>query len=308
MGWTVLVHGGAGLVHRGTLSSERESAAREGLRAALAAGSAVLKDGGDALSAAEAAVRVLEADPLFNAGRGGVLAADGQVWCDASVMRGADRAAGAVAAVRGVRHPVAAARAVLDDGRFVLMVGEGAERLAVGAGVPTEPMSWFIVPERVEQLRLAQAGGITALDHELDGRGTVGAVVCDAAGRLAAATSTGGLTNKAVGRVGDSAVIGAGTWADDRVVAVSATGHGEAFLRAHVAGRIADLMELAGLSLDAACDRALAEVGEVDGAGGVIAVTPDGRWVMPSTTAGMYRGVATEDGVRTAIWTDDEPG
>jgi beta-aspartyl-peptidase (threonine type) len=304
--WSLAIHGGAGLVRLGSLTPAREAACRAGLADALAAGGAVLAAGGPALDAVVSAVACLEDNPLFNAGRGSVLAADGAVRMDASLMRGADRAAGAVCDVRRVRSPIRLARAVLESTPWVLLASAGAEALADALGLERVEEAWLITEERQRHLRRALAAGRAALDHELEddvAPGTVGAVARDQAGGLAAATSTGGLANKAPGRVGDSAVIGAGTWACDGVCAVSATGHGEAFLRAHVAARIADLMELAGLDLAAACARALDEVERLGGSGGVVAVDPEGRLVMPFRTAGMYRGALVAGGDQLVdIW------
>ncbi len=297
MAFALALHGGAGLGGGARLSPARDRACREIMNAALDAGAALLRDGATALDAVCATVRVLEDAPEFNAGRGAVLDADGAVSMDASVMCGRERDAGAVALLRTVRHPIDAARVVMEHTPHVLIVGDGAESLARSHGLPCEAPSWFIVPARQAQWEaLAKRGGI-ALDHSRDPDedvyGTVGAVARDAHGHVAAATSTGGMVNKHRGRIADTALIGAGTWADDRTCAVSCTGHGEYFIRAAAARRIADRMELGGASL-----------GPAD-AGGVIAVDASGRIAMPFTTAGMFRAWIDVRGARgTAIWHD----
>jgi beta-aspartyl-peptidase (threonine type) len=244
----IVVHGGAGAWRADALGP-----AREGVRRAVEAGHAVLRAGGEALDAVQAAVVLLEDDPVFNAGRGSVQDERGDVVMDAAVMRGADRAAGAVAALRGIRNPILAARAVLDERREVLLTGESARELAVAAGLATAPDTW---------LRGA-AGGSRA--------GTVGAVARDARGSVAAATSTGGTHGKRPGRVGDSPLPGAGTWADDATAAISCTGDGEAIIRAALAHEVDVLIRIAGLPLGEECDRALARLAAF-GTGGLIAI------------------------------------
>ncbi len=289
------MHGGAGRLSREGLTGEEQRAIRAGLSAAVAAGRRVLEAGGPALDAVVAAVVVLEDDPLFNAGRGAVLNAEGRAEHDASVMRGHDRGAGAVGGVVGVVNPVLLARAVMEQTEHILMVGEGAARLAAELGLSRAEPDWFIVPRRHRQW---QAAHTISLDH--DTTGTVGAVARDSRGHLAAATSTGGMTNKRPGRVGDSACIGAGTWADERC-AISGTGHGERFIQANAAARIASLMELSGLSLAAACERLVHH--ELHGDGGVIAISADGSAALPFNSGGMLRGVLGEDGrIYTGIW------
>jgi isoaspartyl peptidase/L-asparaginase-like protein (Ntn-hydrolase superfamily) len=290
------VHGGAGNPRPELLHEARLARCRAGLAAALHAGHAVLTAGGAALDAVQAAVEVLEDDPEFNAGRGAVLTAAGTVETDATVVDGRDRRAGAVGSLVGIRHPVAAARAVLDDGAHVLLVGDGAVAFAGAAGLETAPPEWFVTPRRFEAHRQrARAGGS---DPEGEDRvGTVGAVALDARGHLAAATSTGGTSGKAVGRVGDSALPGAGTWADDRTVAVSATGLGEVFVRTAFGHEVDALLRLGGLDLAAACDRALADVVALGGRGGCVAVDGAGRVALPFTTTTMYRGWIDGDGV-----------
>jgi beta-aspartyl-peptidase (threonine type) len=269
----IVVHGGAG-----RWPENAYERARDGVRQAVEAGHTVLADGGDALAAVQAAVIVLEDDPAFNAGRGAALNERGAIALDASIMRGADRAAGAVAALRGIRNPVRAARAVLDEGRHVMLVGESAGAYARDAGLDTEPEAWFHTEERK---RAFEAGD--------DSRGgTVGAVARDASGGVAAATSTGGSSRKHPGRVGDTPLVAAGTWADDATAAISCTGDGEAIIRSALAHEIDALMRHARLPLAQACERALSGLAPL-GTGGLIAVGADGL-AMPFTTPAMPRG------------------
>jgi L-asparaginase / beta-aspartyl-peptidase len=289
------VHGGAGPAP----DSEPDGGASRwpgqaaGLAAALRAGLAVLADGGPALEAVIAAVTVLEDDEHWNAGRGSALTAAGTVEMDAAVADGQGRRIGGVACVTGVRHPVLAARAVMDDCRHVLLSGPGAVEFARTAGLAFEPADWFIIDRRRQ-----------ALDRWLS-TGTVGAVARDAGGHLAAATSTGGRTGQLPGRIGDSPIPGAGTWADDSSCAVSATGVGEAFLRAGFAHEVDARLRLEGVDLDTACQEALAAVTAAGGDGGCIAVTPHGPPVLPFTTALMHRGWAEAGG---PLWVAYRPG
>jgi len=292
------IHGGAGPAPEGEADggASRWPGQAAGLAAALRAGLAVLGDGGPALEAVIAAVTVLEDDEHWNAGRGSALTAAGTVEMDAAVADGQGRRIGGVAGVTGVRHPVLAARAVMEDGRHVLLAGAGAEAFAREAGLAFEPAGWFITDRRRRDLarRLSTAGG-----------GTVGAVARDARGHLAAATSTGGRTGQLPGRVGDSPVPGAGTWADDASCAVSATGIGEAFLRAAFAHEVDARLRLEGIDLDTACQEALAAVTAAGGNGGCIAVSRDGPPVLPFTTALMHRGWAEVGG---PFWAAARPG
>lgn len=301
------IHGGAGLIRKHALPDE--AVRREVLAAALDAGVQHLARGGDALEACLRAVEVMEDAPEFNAGRGGVLADDGTVQMDASVMHGADRSAGGVAAIRGIRHPVRLADAVRTATPHVLLAGVEAEAFAAAQGMERQPLDWFVTEARRAHLARAVAAGRLALDHDLDDDtnaplGTVGAVARDAAGHVAAATSTGGLANKMAGRVGDSPIVGAGTFACDTTCAVSATGTGEAILRAVSASRIASWMELRGLSLEEAAHKVVhEELPRWGGTGGVIAVDASGRIAMPFCSAGMYRASRdTEGKEQLAIW------
>jgi len=268
----IVVHGGAGI-----WPQDAHDAARVGMEAAIAAGHAVLAAGGDAMAAVEAAVVVLEDDPIFNAGRGAALDERGGVLLDAAIMRGGDRAAGSVAALRGIRNPVRAARAVLEDGRHLMLVGEPASTFARGLGLDTAPEAWFRTEARQ---RAFEAGDASR-------GGTVGAVARDARGGLAAATSTGGSARKHPGRVGDSPLVAAGTWADDATAAISCTGDGEAIIRVALAHEIDALMRHAGLPLADACERALAGLRHL-GTAGLIAVGAEGI-ATPFTTAAMPR-------------------
>jgi len=307
MSWSLVIHGGAGLIERQSLSEEREALCRQGLLEALEAGSAILRDGGSALDAVQKAVASMEDSPLFNAGRGAVLTSEGTVEFDASIMCGKTRRAGAIAAARTPKNPILAARAVLETDRHVLLVGEGADAFISRMNVEQAAPSYFEVPERKTQLQRMQARDRYALDHdpdETDTYGTVGAVALDCLGDLAAATSTGGMVNQWPGRVGDSALIGAGTWADNQTCAISGTGQGEAFIRGHCAGRVADRVELRGESLDQASHHVIhEELIALGGRGGLIGLDSNGTMVLPFSTGGMFRAWARSDAVpQSAIW------
>lgn len=290
--YAIAIHGGAGVIERARLDADSEAAYRMVLSEALEAGRRLLAEGHDALDAVEAAILVMEDSERFNAGRGAVLTHDGRVELDASVMRGADLDAGAVAAVTRVRNPILAARAVMERSPHVLLVGQGADAFVDEVGLPQVDNTWFRTERRMEQLRRAREAGEQRLDHEAepDDLGTVGAVALDRAGNLAAGTSTGGMTNKRWGRVGDSPIIGAGTYASNASCAVSATGHGEYFIRRTVAREVCALMEHAGLDLATAAERVVhGELSDMGGSGGLIAVDTSGEWVMVMNTPGMYR-------------------
>ncbi len=295
--WTLVIHGGAGKLDREMLSAEQDSGARAGLSRALDAGSAVLAGGGTALDAVEAAVRVLEDDPHFNSGRGAVFTHDGGIELDAAIMDGRTRAAGAVAAATATRSPVGLARAILDDGRHVFLASTGADAFSREHGLEQAGPDWFATDERRRQFAELQASG-DMFDVGMK-YGTVGAVACDTHGHVAAATSTGGVTGKRWGRIGDSPVIGAGTFADDRACAVSCTGSGEFFLRVGVGHEIAARVRLTGEPLQTATEAVLAEVRALGGTGGAIVVAPDGTMAWSFTTPGMYRGTASAKGARS---------
>ena len=303
--WTLAIHGGAGQMTRDTVSPATDAGTRAGLAAALDAGTAILADGGSAIDAVAAAVRVLEDDPHFNAGRGAALTYDGIAELDAAIMDGATRAAGAVAAVHATRNPVALARAVMTDSPHVFLAGAGADRFAIEQGVEQADPDWFVTDARRGNLADLKAAGADAFDVDMK-YGTVGAVACDTHGHVAAATSTGGVTGKRWGRIGDSPVIGAGTYADDRGAAVSCTGAGEFFLRVGVAAQIATRVRLLGESPAAAAAAVMAEVSDLGGTGGVIVTAPSGQPLWHFTTPGMNRAMATSAGDRhIAIYGDE---
>jgi beta-aspartyl-peptidase (threonine type) len=298
------IHGGAGIIRRADLAPADEAAARAALRLALEQGHAVLRDGGASVDAVQAAITVLEDSPWFNAGKGSVLTSAGTVELDAAIMDGATLAAGAIAAVGGVKNPIALARLVMDRSPHVLLVGEGAEAFARAQGVAMVPQEYFVTAQRVEQLRQAQARGRAAPTEHY---GTVGAVALDAAGHLAAGTSTGGTANKLPGRVGDSPIIGAGTYADDRSCAVSATGHGEMFIRNAVAHDICARVRYRGDSLArAAEDVVMGALAAQEARGGVIALDRGGHIATPFNTDGMYRGwVDTAGRITVKLYRDE---
>lgn len=287
----------------GRLDPDQERSAREGLDAALAAGAAILGKRDSALDAVEAAVRALEEDPCFNAGRGSVLTAAGRIELDAAIMDGRTRAAGAVSGLRTTRAPISLARRLLDRGPHVFLSGHGADDFARAHGFEQVDNSWFEIAERRRQLEeLTAAGGF---DDEVK-YGTVGAVAVDLDGHVAVATSTGGLTAKRWGRVGDSPLIGAGTFADDRSAAVSATGSGEFFIRAVAAHQLAERVRLGHQSLQDALDAVLADVEALGGKGGLIAVASNGDAAWGFTTPAMYRGIADATGQTVRVYSDDE--
>ena len=294
--WQLVIHGGCGAMR---LSADEEAAGLAGLRTALQAGERILSAGGAALDAVEAAARVLEDDPAFNAGRGSVLTHDGRIELDAAIMDGRTRSAGAVAGLRTVRAPISAARAVMERSPHVMLSFAGAEQFAREQGLELIEPKWFETPERRAQLTqvLASGGGFDA-DVKF---GTIGAVAVDAAGHVAAATSTGGLTAKRWGRIGDSPLIGAGTYADDRAAAVSATGSGEYFIRAAAGHELTARMRMLGESLQAALDAVLADIRSLGGSGGLIAVSPAGEAAWGFTTRGMYRGRVSAAGREVAV-------
>jgi beta-aspartyl-peptidase (threonine type) len=287
----------------GRLDPTQEQCARDGLESALAAGSAILEKQESALDAVEAAVRVLEEDVCFNAGRGSVLTAEGCIELDAAIMDGRNRAAGAVSGLRRTRAPISLARELLEHGPHVFLSGHGADDFAREHGLEQVENAWFEVPERRRQLDelLASHG----FDDEVK-YGTVGAVAVDVDGHVAVATSTGGLTAKRWGRVGDSPLIGAGTYADDRSAAVSATGSGEYFIRSVAAHQLAERVRCGGESLQQALDAVLADIGSLGGKGGLIAVAPNGEAAWGFTTPAMYHGMADATGRTVAIYGEDD--
>jgi beta-aspartyl-peptidase (threonine type) len=303
--WAFAIHGGAGTLKRERMTPEQQADYKAALHTALDAGAKTLRDGGSALDAVTAAITILEDDPKFNAGRGAVFTWDGKNELDAAIMDGNGRRAGAVAGVHTVRHPILLAQEVMEDGRHVFLSGEGAEHFAGEHGLEIVPPEFFATSERRQQLETLKAKNLSALDVEFK-YGTVGAVARDSQGHLAAGTSTGGMTGKRWGRIGDSPIIGAGTYADDRSCAVSATGSGEYFIRAGVAHAICDRVLLAGEDTATAAKTVMAEVGAMGGDGGVIVIGKDGAPVFELNTPGMYRGRATAGGVNeVAIFADE---
>lgn len=298
------VHAGAGRVERDTLDTVRELACRQALANALIVGFTLLQQQRSAVDAVQAAVESLEDFEEFNAGLGSVLNALGRVEMDAAIMEGSGRKAGAVASVLTIKNPIRAARAVMEKSPHAMLVGVGAETFAVAHDVTMVPADYFIVPARREQLAQSKERDEISMDHR--GLGTVGAVACDAQGQLAAATSTGGMTNKLPGRVGDSAIIGAGIWADNATCAVSATGHGEAFMRTVFAHEVDALMRYAGCDLHTACNKALAQVQHMGYNGGCIAVNSAGNIALCFNTPAMYRGWIGADGMPQAAIFGDE--
>jgi len=297
--YAIAIHGGAGAVPRATLSVEREQRYRRGLEAALDDGYAVLERGGSSLDAVATAVRILEDDAVFNAGHGAALTREGAAELDAAIMDGRHLRAGAVASVRHVKNPIELARRVMEKSRHVLLVGAGAEEFALEEKFTLVPNLYFRTAERLEQLEFEQRGERVSDLVPPTPQGTVGAVARDAEGNLAAATSTGGMTNKRPGRVGDSPIIGAGTYAKNGVCAVSATGHGEYFIRAVAAHHVCTAVEYRGLTLQQAIHELLHGIlRALGGDGGLIAVDCDGRIVMEFSTEGMFRGARDSRGWR----------
>lgn len=287
--WALAIHGGAGTILKENMTAEKEKQYLDKLNEALAAGAEVLKNNGNSLDAITAAIMIMEDSPLFNAGKGAVFTAEGVNEMDASIMDGRDLNAGAVAGIRHVKNPILAARIVMDSTDHVLLVGEGAEIVAETTGLEMVDSSYFFTAGRYKSFQKAK--------EKAEKFGTVGAVALDKNGNLAAGTSTGGMTYKMKGRVGDSPVIGAGTYADNNSCAVSATGHGEYFIRNVVAYDISALMKYRDLSLAQAADRVIMEkLKAIGGDGGIIAVDKNGNVAMPFNTAGMYRGYITSDG------------
>lgn len=336
--WSLVIHGGAGILERGRISAETDAAVRAGLNQALQAGSAVLATGGTAMDAVQAAVMVLENDPNFNAGHGAVFTYEGTNELDAAIMDGTDRNAGAIARAHHTKNPILLARKVMEASPHVLLSGEGADRFSAEQGLEQVDQAYFGTPERRRQLEELKARKTGWFDVDLK-YGTVGAVARDAHGNVAAGTSTGGLTGKRYGRIGDSPLIGAGTYADNRGCAVSATGAGEFFIRVGVAHEISTRIrlmaearaqflaqesertgntldevaraqltahQLSGDEVQAIADAVIAEMGALGGSGGIIYLTPWGHQGYSFDTPGMYRGMATSDGASSVAIYGDE--
>lgn len=300
--WRLVIHGGAGSERIAHDDPAHEASARAGLSEALEAGSTILAGGGTAVDAVEAAARLLEENPCFNAGRGSVLTEQGEVELDAAIMEGRNRQAGAVSGIKTTRAPITLARRLMEHGPHVFLAGAAADRFAAAAGIEQVPNDFFILHERRRQLEEAVAAGSAADPIKY---GTIGAVAVDVRGDVAAATSTGGITAKRWGRVGDSPLIGAGTYADNRAAAISATGSGEYFIRAVAAHEVAARIRLGGETLQQAIDGVLADIAALGGKGGLIAVSPDGDACWGFTTPAMYRGMADEHGQTVGIYSDE---
>jgi beta-aspartyl-peptidase (threonine type) len=300
--YALAIHGGAGTILKSTMTPEKELAYKTGLQDAIEAGESILKSGGSAFDAVESAIIQLENNPLFNAGKGAVFTNTGTHEMDASIMNGKDLMAGAIAGVQGVKNPISLARAVMEKSEHVLLTGNGAMDFAKKVNAQFENEDYFFVQLRYDQLQQAKQSNSMILDHTEDNPdsyrdehgekkfGTVGCVALDLQGNLAAGTSTGGMTNKKFGRVGDSSIIGAGTYANNHTCAISCTGHGELFIRSVVAYDISCLMEYKNLSLKEACDIVVMDkLVKIGGEGGLIALDAKGNIVLPFNSEGMYR-------------------
>ncbi|MGI8637347.1 MAG: isoaspartyl peptidase/L-asparaginase family protein [Segetibacter sp.] len=309
---TLVIHGGAGTITKELMSSELEQAYLKGLQDALDAGFAVLQEGGSAINAVKAASVILEDDLLFNAGRGSVFTKKGLQEMDAAIMDGKHLEAGAVAGVRNVRNPIVLATEVLEHSDHVFLSGKGANDFAIKQGVKLEPDEYFFSQFRYDQWKAVRDSDNYMLDHTLNDVnelkekkfGTVGAVACDQHGNIAAATSTGGMTNKKYGRIGDTPMIGSGTYANNNTCAVSCTGHGEVFIRAVAAYDVSARMEYKRLSVHEACNEVVMnKLARMDGEGGAICVDAKGNYAMIFNSDGMYRGVKSSDGTnKVAIY------
>jgi beta-aspartyl-peptidase (threonine type) len=303
--WALAVHGGAGVIEKGKLSASEEAAYRASLAAALEAGAKILRGGGSSLDAVEATIRLLEDDPLFNAGKGAVFDAEGRNQLDASIMDGRNRAAGAVAGVTHTKNPISLARAVMERSGHVMLTGAGADEFSKEHGLEQVDPSYFRTERRwkeYEEWRRNQ----TALADRTRLYGTVGAVALDTNGHVAAGTSTGGLTGKRWGRVGDSPVIGAGTYAADGICAVSATGTGEYFIRSTAARQLCDRIDWKREGVQEAAEGTIASIGALGGDGGLIAMDGQGKIAFAMNSPGMYRGWITEGApAQTAIYGDE---
>ncbi|MFI0408698.1 isoaspartyl peptidase/L-asparaginase family protein [Actinomadura sp. 3N508] len=312
-GVVLAVHGGAGSLPRGSLTPEQEKAYRDGLTRALRTGYELIKDGKPALDAVEKAVNVLEDDPNFNAGKGAVFNTDAEHELDASLMNGKDRRSGAVAGVHHTKNPISLARLVMEKSPHVFMAGEGADDFALRNGVPFTPQDYFWTQRRWDQLMAAKgnppAAASGAKAERSEAGGTVGAIALDGDRNVAAATSTGGLTNKQAGRVGDSPVIGAGTYADNRTVAVSCTGTGEVFIRGVAAHDISALMEYARMPVTKAAATVVNQkIPALGATGGAIALDARGTLAAPHSTKGIINGYVTRDGeITTRLYDDETP-
>lgn len=325
--WAIVLHGGAGVIERSSMTPKAEAEYRAGLTQAIEAGAKVLDKGGTSLDAIETAIRLLEDNPLFNAGRGAVFTADGKNEMDAAIMDGATLKAGAVAGVMRTRHPISAARAVMEKTQWVLLSGSGADDFAASVGLEMEPPSYFFTERRWQSLiRYLKKHNLPIPPRpagvpppptrplaffetpEAHKYGTVGVVALDRYGNIAAGTSTGGLTGKQWGRIGDSPQIGSGTYASNQSCAVSGTGTGEFFIRLGIAREVCNLVQFRHMRLQAAADEVIhKELEALHGDGGVIAITPDGQMAWSFNTPGMFRARLREGGKLQVGIYNDEP-
>ncbi|MBK7668916.1 MAG: isoaspartyl peptidase/L-asparaginase [Sphingobacteriaceae bacterium] len=289
--YAIAIHGGAGTILRSIMTPEKETAYNKALEDAIVAGETILKKGGSSLNAVEAAIRTLEDNPLFNAGIGAVFTHDGKNEMDASIMTGKDLMGGACAGVQNIKNPISLARAIMEKSEHVFMAGLGAQEFAKKNNIEFMPDDYFFTEARFEQLKKAKETDSIVMDHNDEKKfGTVGAVALDLQGNLAAGTSTGGMTNKKHGRVGDTPILGAGTYANNNTCAISCTGHGEFFIRSVVAYDISCLMEYKGLSLKQACEKVVMDkLVKIGGEGGLIALDAKGNIELPFNSEGMYR-------------------
>jgi len=294
--YAIVIHGGAGKINPDDFTAEKEKACREKLTEALEMGGNILKSGGTSLDAVEAAIKILEDSPLFNAGKGAVFNADGQNELDAAIMDGKTMKAGAVASVTTIKNPISAARKVMENSPHVLLVKEGAEEFAKGQGLEIVDPSYFFTQERWDALQKAKQRELEQKPDETKKGGTVGAVALDKSGNLTAGTSTGGMTNKKYGRVGDSPIIGAGTYANNGTCGISATGHGEYFITNVVAYDISARMQYLGESLDSAANYVVnSKLKSQNASGGLVAMDKNGNISMPFNSDGMFRGLLKAD-------------
>jgi len=296
--FSIAIHGGAGTITKQSLTPEKEKAYHKALEKALTAGHQALINGGSAVDAVELAVTLLEDCPLFNAGKGSVFTSEGTHEMDASIMDGSNLEAGAVSMVKGIKNPVKVARLIMERSEHVFMAGPGAEAFAKSMQCEFREEKYFYDEFRYQQWLTVKGTDVTQLDHASEKKfGTVGAVACDRKGNLAAATSTGGMTNKKFGRIGDTPMIGAGNYANNQTCAISCTGSGEFFIRGVVAYDVSCLMEYKGMSLSQACDEVIHHrLKNIGGDGGLIAVDLNGNIAMPFNTEGMYRASRNSEG------------